>query len=529
MSKPDPSISGRVNLPDGTAVRWDAASSDSQMRLQDVQFSTESGKGCSGASVTLTRPPDKEYADLKLLNELQLYTPQGKCVYEGRAQGVPSAENWTFDADGWWTHGEQRKFVDLIVDRDMGAWGESRLDRRLILAALGCPMDKDYSVTNESGGIVFTGQAGTSIVTGSSTDRMYVTPTGTLASQIMYQGTEANVGNVQAAALSSDDNPAVSSPATVSLTLDDTLRSATITDPAPYLMLNVLATGTHTPGATAALNRTYTQLAVYGGTGITTIARTDEPDGFAASDGIRYLAGKYAPKWDLTGVESTSYPIPQGVWRSPVTTCDAIQEMNAYHLWKLGVWPGRKLVFAPYDFTVADWQVKDGVNGVTVNAQGDTTENVFNGCAVNYTDFAGVQQRVTPTESTDLSDTSDWIAANQWGDTAWMEIDISWPVVQADAVQIGAIALAEANRARRPATITVPYHIQDMQGAWHPCSEVWADQTISVMNHFSPTPRKITSTSWSNHQLTITTDNAIDTLSAFNTRMTGALSAAGLT
>jgi len=57
---------------------------------------------------------------------------------------------------------------------------------------------------------------------------------------------------------------------------------------------------------------------------------------------------------------------------------------------------------------------------------------------------------------------------------------------------------------------------------------VRADQTISVLNQHSSEPRLITRASWSNHQLTLTTDNAIDSLSAFNARVTGALTAAGI-
>ena len=67
-----------------------------------------------------------------------------------------------------------------------------------------------------------------------------------------------------------------------------------------------------------------------------------------------------------------------------------------------------------------------------------------------------------------------------------------------------------------------------MTGNFWPSSYVRADQTIVIRNQDQPVPRLITRTQWQNNQLTITTDNAIDTVAAFTTRLTGALSAEGI-
>ena len=72
-------------------------------------------------------------------------------------------------------------------------------------------------------------------------------------------------------------------------------------------------------------------------------------------------------------------------------------------------------------------------------------------------------------------------------------------------------------------------HIKDINGSWWPSSYVRADQTILVTNQHTPVPRLITRASWSNHALNITTDNAIDTMEAFNQRIGTALTANGLT
>jgi hypothetical protein len=295
--------------------------------------------------------------------------------------------------------------------------------------------------------------------------------------------------------------------------------------PRRYVMALLIGNGV---ASTTQKEMNLRKLAVYGDHGLPLLDRPDGTKGIAASDAIRYLAGKYAPKWDTSGVEQTSYPIPHAVWKEPTTATEAIKQLNSYHLWKLGVWEGRRLEFGPYDLSVANWQVANGQDGVRVEYQGDTTENVFNGCAVTFSDFAGVSQRLTPDDTSVLKDTSEWIAANQWGDQAWLDIQVSWPCTADDAAQIGAIALASANQARRPSTITVPMHIRDIHGSWWPSSYVRSDETILVTNQHTPVPRLITGTRWANHQLSITTDNAIDSMSAFNARVGGALSAAGL-
>lgn len=524
--KPPAEINAEVTLPSGDRIRWDAAAPDIKKRPLDISFDTESGRGFSTASVRLDRPTEREYPELGLLNELTLTSATGQTVYQGRAQGIPVSDDFSFDCDGWASHGEQRAITDLIIDRELGAWGG--ISSQLLNSwqrTSGFIVERDYTVTTDKGEIVFNGNSGGSIPSGSRVATAYRAPAGCFISAMNYKGSQANTTNATALRVGETSGD-MTSLAVTDLTLDEANRTVAMTSSATNILVLVQqASATHTPSTQ--LNRRIA-VGVHGRTGIAYGTRTDGLSGFTASDAIKYLASRWCPKWKLDGVQNTDYLIPHAVWREPTSPLDAIRQLNGYHLWKLGVWEDRRLVFEPYDLSVADWQVANGVDGVRVEYQGDTTENLYNGVSVSFTDFQGVQQRVTPADTDELRDRSEFIAANQWNDEAWLSIDVSWPTTRDGAVQIGAIALANANQARRPSTITVPMHIRDMNGHWWPSSYVRADQTILVTNQGTPVPRTITRTSWSNHQLTITTDNAVDTLEVFNQRVSGALQARGL-
>ena len=527
--RPPAEINAEVVLPSGDRIRWDAAHPDPKMRPLSPQFESEDGKGFGAGSVALRRPSSRTYPELGLLNELILRTGTGRVVYQGRAQGIPSGDEWVFDCDGWWSHGEQQQMTEVLIDRDLNAWQAPSRSRESSLRPTYQPVTGPNVIRDSSNGLPAVQlvlaphgagnisvaeawyDAGSSRVAG-----IYYDMTSTSASTDLGRWAAANNDAASGQQLGSD---------LLTGTNSSSVSTHTPATPARHAFFTLWDTTTAT---TADKLVTLRKLAVIGNHGIPTVTHPDGPPAITASEGIKYLANKYAPKWDTSGVVGTTYPIPHAVWKEPTTPGDAIRQLNSYHLWKLGVFEDRKLVYEPYDLSVADWQVAAGQDGCRVEYQGDTTENIFNGCAVTYTDFAGITQRITPDDTATLQDTGEWIAANQWGDKAWMEINLSWPTTADDAAQIGAVALAAANAARRPSTITVPMHIRDINGTWNPSSYVRAGQTIVVTNQHTPVPRLITRTSWSNHTLTISTDNALDTIGAFNARVGGALTAQGL-
>jgi hypothetical protein len=516
-------LNAELTLASGDRIRWDAAAPDAGKRPLSPSFDTETGKGFSTGSVTLQRPTDRDYPELRLLNELTLRSASGQIVYQGRAQGIPAGEAFSFDCDGWWTHGEQRQITDLIIDREASAWGATPNAEKVRLQTYNLTPSYDASTQGSFIRLEIPRMANVSGKRAYSVTT-YRSPGQIGRAQIKHDGGSGSPWIIQ---LETSLGPAATNATAYVSTTNASAGTLTAIPQGPTRYAHVAYRyNTDFTGDGPWIEDVIPT--VYGETGIATADRADGLDGFIASDGIRYLANRYCPKWDTSDVQPSSYLIPHAVWREPTTPADAIRQLNSYHLWRLGVWEDRRLTFAPYDLSVADWQVASGVDGVRVDYQGDTTENVYNGVTVSFTGFDGEQYRLTPEDSEDLRDRSEWISANEWGDEVWLNIDVSWPASQADAVEIGRLALANANEARRPSTITVPATIRDIHGSEWPSSYVRADQTIVVTNQTPAIPRLITRTSWSDHTLQITTDNAVDTFAAFTTRLSGALSASGV-
>ena len=519
----DVELNAEVKTASGERIRWDSASPNAKNRPLSPAFETETGRGFSSGSVTLQRPVGRDYPELRLLNELTLRSASGEIVYQGRAQGIPAGEAYSFDCDGWISHGERRQFTDLIIDREASAWGPMPNAERARLATYNIRPITDASpqgstIRFEINRLIANSQGRNAVAA------TYRAPADIGKVRIKHN---AGFGGSWIFQLEMGFNPAASPSTSYTNTNLGAAGELVGTPNAPTRFAHV-ALWHNADFVGDGIWITDVTPTVYGVTGITTQNRADGLDGFTASDGIRYLATRYCPKWKLDGVQDSGYLIPHAVWREPTTPADAIRQLNSYHLWKLGVWENRTLTFAPYDLTTSDWQVRSGVDGVRVEYQGDTTENVYNGVAVSYTGFDGEQYRITPEDTAELRDSSEWISANEWGDEIWLNLDVSWPCSRDDAVAIGSIALATANQARRPSTITVPAKIRDIHGIVWPSSYVRADQTILIANQTPAIPRLITRTSWSDHSLTITTDNAIDTMEAFTARVSGALSASGI-
>lgn len=511
----------------GDSFRLDPDHPDAEKQPYGLSFQT-TNEGFGEASFSLRREAGHASHDLQVLNDVKFLGVAGDIGYHGRLTAAPSAESLDVSADGWKTAMTQREDLrELIVDRDTTNFSQITYDRQALLLDLNATLDKSVTGNSDGGQLVFSSESGQSVPTGSRAELAYVAPLGCLIRNLEYVGSEANTGGVSAATAIFADADEITNQLNVNLTLDNTRRVAAPSSPRRSVILGSTYNAT-TAVVAGSPHRRLIDTAVWGNHPLTKRTRTDGLPGVFASDAIIWLVERYAPKIDTSRVQQTSYPIPHLVWHDATTLQAMLQQINSFHSWRLAVWENRMLEFGPYDYGEADWKCANGINGVKVELTGDTSEKQFNGCVVSYTDFNGVRQMVGPWTSAELRDESAWIAANQWGDQAYLPIEVEWACSQSDAVLIGAIALADANRAQRPCQITIPYHAQTVNGTWEPCWKVRADQTIAVMNESYPGPRMITETRWQANEVVITTDNAINTLDALQRRISGALAAHGL-
>jgi hypothetical protein len=315
------------------------------------------------------------------------------------------------------------------------------------------------------------------------------------------------------------------------LTLDGTLRTVTLSPARRYLAIQEYSNGNAaTPGAGAGAR--IDKLGVYGNHGVTLRnGEPGEPEGVYASDAIRNIINRWCPQLDTSGVQDTSYVIQHLSFRDRTYPYDALLEINKYHLWHLGVWENKRLDFRPYDFTDYDWEIRTDDPGTTFSPQGPSTEDLFNGIVVTYTDLlSGRVEALTPDVYPEIADTSDANPWNQHGIQHWDEITLSTPTIAAQALQIGRAALADRNRPRTPGTITVRGHIRDRAGNYQPYWKVRAGDTIAITNFPNDTPRLIVEAAQNvpDQTVTMSIDNPLGLLDAYMDRVANALGARGL-
>jgi hypothetical protein len=209
------------------------------------------------------------------------------------------------------------------------------------------------------------------------------------------------------------------------------------------------------------------KLAVYGSHGLTTLQTGDplEPNGLYLSDILKNIAQRFCPMLDTSGVQTNNYVVQHAAYRDRTTPYDAFLDLNKYALWHLGVWDNRQLVYRPYDLTDYDWEIRTDDPGTTFSPQGPSTDSLFNGVEVTYTDpLTGVTDTITPETHPELADTSSTNPWNTHGINAWKPITLSTPALLAQAVLLGQAALADQNRPKTPGTITVKGYVRDRAG-----------------------------------------------------------------
>jgi hypothetical protein len=520
-----------VTTPDGTRYKWNANEAPGSRPI-NLSFRSKIGEGFSDASLQLPRRIDLDYPDLNLGDTVTIVGADGAIVYEGYVAAMPRelSDRHVIGVTltGWMAHAKDRMFQEIYVDRDIGQWGEMPFEEKARLTT-GSVSIGDFTYAADQGGLVC-GLPNQALGTQTIAQAWYQAPPGCTVASIGYRGksTSLPVGWVQefvagtARSLGTD----IYVP-----TLDDTLRALTLTTAARrYVAHWVWSSGTSsTPAAGASVQ--FSKLAAYGNHGLTTrTGDSTEPDGLYLSDILKNVAQRWCPLLDTSGVQDNPYVVQHCAFRDPTFPYDAFLELNKYALWHLGVWDNRQLVYKPYDLTDYDWEIRTDDPGVTFSPQGPSTESLFNGIGVTYTDpLTGAVDRITPETTATLSDTS---SANPWtahSRNHWDEITLSVPVLAAQAALLGVAALADRNRPKTPGTLTATGYIRDRAGNPQPVSKVRAGDTIAVTN-FNDIVRLIVEADYDDTQKTVSLsiDKPFALLDAYLDRLGNAIGARGL-
>jgi len=524
----------------GVRTRWDPNSAIAGNRPQGLSFTTKRGEGFADASVTLARRIDRDYVDLNLFDDVTFFGADDATAYEGRIAAQPRSfgegHSISVNVAGWMAHARDQPFTEVFVDRDLSAWQSPSRARILALLAAGNGVH-GFSVgrdtTNTTPALIL------------QIDGNWVSPILPISEALYDSGTNNKCGIVY---VWTNGSSGISANASFGLVIQggdgdgaptvssadywagsDTAQYVTI---GPTRFLSASFNYTITPGGTAGANFALglRNLAVYGDHDLDLYGV--DPKGVIASDVMRYIAGHYCPKLDVAGIIDTQWPIPHLVFKEPTDPYDAFLALNAFHLWEIGVWENKTLTFAPADRTDYDWEVRLSDFGVTVDLQGDTTEDLANGIIVEFANVTtGGRDIITPDTVPELADTNPDNPVNSHTLTRWAKLSLSSPATAEAAAQIGKTALAEFNSPKAPGTITIVGHLKDRAGHWQQGWKVRAGDTIAITDHPNDSPRLITETSWNqdSKQLTVTVDSAAKRLDAVLDRIGLALTAGGLT
>lgn len=504
-----------VTHADGRVTRWGPDEPDPTDIPGDLTFSTQIPGGFKDLSCSLLRRIDIDYPDQGLFDDVRVYGPGNRTVWEGRMAQFPRSHGDSFQivpgAVGWSANlTDDPSFREIYIDRDLSRWGGDSVQRRLNL--LGTYTIADPSVAPDT----TTGQPSLA-----STFRDTWTNTTRPLSEALYDAGTIPIGSIYYAwkKNANVNNADVNWFWRVMASVEDTALTTNVTGnlsgagpgagtltPSGAAKTYALLQHFYDTGPAGTANAEYaiywTCLAVYGAHGLTKQGgdSATSAKGFYASDVVQNIVTRAAPELALGEIEATTFVIPHLVFADPVTGEDAIKEVNGFHGFDWGVYDGREFFFRGTDPDRLCWEARLS-DGAQLDLEGETAEQIFNGVYVTYTDPAGLRKTVGPpgatADATDssLADTSSTNPVNAHGITRrWGRLDIPTTTTQAGAIQLGVIWLASHALPQRRGTLTLKGLVKHPVERDVPVWRVRAGDYIRISDHPADVPRRIIET-----------------------------------
>lgn len=531
----DDALSLSVSLANGTVKRWGPDEADGRDIPGDTTLTDTLPGGHSTLTTSLLRRIDLPHPDEQLFADVHCYGVRGRTAWRGRMQQFPRTHGQGFGvspgAVGYSAHlRDDPSFQEIYVDRDFGQWQEPPLTRKVTLAGSSISFG-DFS-WQAGGGALVAALPNQALGAQTIGEVWYTMPPGLLVSGLMYVGAATGTLTGWQERFVATDSETGSPSDLYPWNFNAALQTATLSTSRRYVHTQIYSNGTATTPS-AGTNRRISTLAVYGGHGLTRRAVSGDADGFYGSDVVADVVARAAPMLTYTtgvggSIEPTEYVIGQLAYRTPTTAEDVIADVNKYHQYDWGVYDNRQFFFRYPDPYRLLWEARLS-DGAHLDADGDTAEQMYNGVFVTYTDPTGIQKTVGPPggnfDDTDslLEDTSSSNPVNAAGiPRKWAQLNLSFPALLSDAVQIGYVYLRERSLAGRRGRVTLTgsatHPTEGKVPAWRPRAGDWI--SLKDLNG-STVPRKIIEKNYthSSRQCVLTLDNTAAALDAIMARV----------
>jgi hypothetical protein len=439
-------LSVRFRSASAEELRFSTTADDPDHLITVESITTKLGTGFDAAVMTLHRDPFERFDDITLLVECIITDSEGFVLHEGHVTGLPpEAGKIKINSTGKFSILKDRSgFSRVYSDKDVSHWGGMPIARRNALALLGFnPQDG-----NTMGGSVVTQLAHPTWTSPGLpvTESWYTAPPGVNLESITGTWTRSGAGvstggtSFQwAAFLCTDDAAAsydwtndleASGPATFS-------RDATVSG-RRYAMLQLLYGAAFATDDSVDRAIIWSDVTVQDDHGLTSIT---------ASEVIKHMIDTYAPglTYDDESITDHPYEIGQLVFDG-VDGSDVIAKVNSFANWDFNVWEGGKCWYGPQPDLNAPDVILDMDDGDVLDPDGQSISEDYpvNGVEMFYTDvLTDRPERVGPEDDTRLEDTSDENPCNKENRSRYGKMDVSFSCNEDDAIQIGAVWLAE--------------------------------------------------------------------------------------